>query len=539
MKWWQKEVVYQIYPKSFYDTNHDGIGDIRGIIEKLDYLHDLGVTMIWICPVYASPQDDNGYDISDYCDVDPMYGTMEDLDELIQKGKEKGIKLIMDLVINHTSDEHEWFKKALSNDPKYKDYYIFKQGKNGDPPTNWRSIFGGSVWEKVGDNEFYLHTFSKKQPDLNYENPELRQEIYNMINFWLDKGIAGFRVDAINHIKKDQRYQDGEVDGKDGLSTCFPFLRNVEGLDVYLDMIKKNTFDLHDCMTVSETAGADYARIGELIGEHGAFSMMFDFTYTNIDIDNEDYFRKRNWSSEELKQMIFTSQEEIQKVGWSGPFMENHDQPRSINKLIKDINYHNAIGAKALGTLYFFLRGTPFIYQGQEIGMLNFNRKSIDEFDDLQARSQYNRSLEEGFTVEQAIQFLNERSRDNARVPMAWNDQLYAGFSDTQPWLANEDHYQQINVEKQIHDPLSVLNYYKQMIDLRKNHEELIEGLFKPFETDNDIIGYTRADKYLVLVNMSSTVNKVDTQQYKTVVLNNYNTFDGDMLPYQAVLLTK
>ena len=289
-EWWKEEIVYQIYPKSFKDSNHDGIGDIQGIIEKLDYLEDLGVTMLWICPVYQSPMDDNGYDISDYYQIHPDFGTMDDMDELIQKAKERHIKIIMDLVINHTSDEHAWFQEALKNpDSPYRNYYIFKEGKNNQPPTNWRSVFSGSVWEKVPheDNMDYFHSFSKKQPDLNWENPQMREDIYRMINWWLDKGIAGFRVDAINFIKKDQSWQDGPVDGADGLSSCFEFARNQPGIEVFFKELREKTFDVHQCMTVAEAVGVPYHQLDIFIGEKGCFSMMFDFNYSHIDITSK------------------------------------------------------------------------------------------------------------------------------------------------------------------------------------------------------------------------------------------------------------
>ena len=336
-EWWKKEVAYQIYPKSFKDSNGDGIGDLRGIIEKLDYLEDLGVTLLWLCPIYKSPMDDNGYDISDYYDINPEFGTMADLEELIEKAKAKGIKIIMDLVINHSSDEHAWFQEALKdpNSP-YHDYYIFKSSKDGKEPNNWRSVFGGSVWQKVeGRDEYYFHAFSKKQPDLNWENPTLRQELYKMINWWLDKGIAGFRVDAINFIKKDQRYLDGPVDGQDGLSACFAYSRNQPGIEVFFDELKKETFEKHNCMTVAEAVGVQYKDLGIFIGEQGCFSMMFDFNYCNFDIsEDEEWFKRQDWTTKQFKELLFTSQREVQKLGWIASFLENHDQPRAIDKFI-------------------------------------------------------------------------------------------------------------------------------------------------------------------------------------------------------------
>ena len=399
-EWWKKEIVYQIYPKSFKDSNHDGIGDIQGIIEKLDYLQDLGVTMLWICPVYQSPMDDNGYDISDYYQIHPDFGTMDDMDELIQKAKERHIKIIMDLVINHTSDEHAWFQEALKNpDSPYRNYYIFKEGKNNQPPTNWRSVFSGSVWEKVPheDHMYYFHSFSKKQPDLNWENPQMREDIYRMINWWLDKGIAGFRVDAINFIKKDQSWQDGPVDGADGLSSCFEFARNQPGIEVFFQELREKTFDVHQCMTVAEAVGVPYHQLDIFIGEKGCFSMMFDFNYSHIDItEHEEWFPIQNWTMQEYKNKIFLSQKEIFKTGWCGTFLENHDMQRSLNRLIRNPQERTSKAAKALGQLFMFLKGTPFIYQGEEIGMINNYRLSINDFDDLNSHAQYHRALQEG-----------------------------------------------------------------------------------------------------------------------------------------------
>ena len=551
--WWQNEVVYQIYPKSFYDSNHDGIGDILGIIEKLDYLKKLGITMIWICPVYQSPMDDNGYDISDYENIHPDFGTLEDVDCLIEEAKKRNIKIIMDLVINHTSDEHQWFKEALaSQDSPYRQYYIFKEGKNGHAPTNWRSVFGGSTWEKVPgeDNMYYFHSFYKKQPDLNWENPNMRHDLYGMINRWLDKGIAGFRVDAINFIKKDQRYLDGEPDGQDGLVSCFDYCRNQEGIDVFFKELKSETFAKHQCMTVSEAVDVDYPDVGDYIGKYGCFSMMFDFNYTNIDVENEDVFKRVDWTIKEYKQLLYKSQLEIQKIGWSAPFLENHDQPRSINKLIKNPQYHNRIGATFLATMYFFLRGTPFIYQGQELGMINFQRKSIDEFDDINAHAQFLRALEEGFSEQQAITFLNMRSRDNARTPFPWSDAQYGGFSQHVPWIKMDDHFKQINAANQINRSDSVLSYYQKMISIRQHstyHETLVYGAFDVLNLDNEnIISYLRYDenqKIAIICNFSEQIQKIEYSfNINNIILNNEDNLQRNnqyiqLQPYQAIVL--
>ena len=393
-QWWQEEVVYQIYPKSFYDSNGDGFGDLRGITEKLDYLKDLGVTMLWICPVYQSPMDDNGYDISDYKAIASEFGTMEDLDELILESGKRGIKIILDLVINHTSDEHSWFQQALKDPASpYHDYYIFKEGYQ--EPNNWRSVFGGSVWEKISErDEYYFHAFGKKQPDLNWENPKLRNEIYEMVNWWLDKGIAGFRVDAITFIKKDLTWDSREPDGVDGLVKCTSASRNQPGIGEFLQELKEKTFDRHECVTVAEAAGVSYDELDQFMGENGYFSMIFDFRYADLDVaSGSEWFKRIDWSVKDLNEKIIASQMAIQKYGWSANFIENHDQPRASSKYLRDDQY-NPDAIKMLGAMYFFLRGIPFIYQGQELGMHNFQWEKIDEFNDLSSIDQYYRSLE-------------------------------------------------------------------------------------------------------------------------------------------------
>ena len=536
---YKREIAYQVYPRSYRDSNHDGIGDIQGIIEKLDYLQDLGITLLWICPVYKSPMDDNGYDIADYYDINPEFGTMEDVEELISEAKKRDIKIMMDLVLNHTSDEHEWFKKAISDpDSKYHDYYIFKQGTT--PPNNWRSVFGGSVWEKVeGRDEYYFHAFSKKQPDLNWENKVVREELYKMINWWLDKGIAGFRVDAINFIKKNQTYEDGPVDGVDGLSSCFAYSRNQKGIEVFFKELKENTFDKRDCITVAEAVGVKYPDLGIFIGEEGCFNMMFDFNYSNFDInEDEEWFRRQDWSVKQFKELLFTSQKEVQKLGWIASFLENHDQPRSIDKLIKDKKDHNYYSKTMLAGLFFNLRGTPFIYQGEEIGMVNFERNSINEFDEINSYSQYNRSLEEGFTEAEALDFVNKRSRDNTRVPMQWDNSQYAGFSDEEPWIKLCGNHDTINVESQFNDPDSIYSFYKKMIKLRKESDTLIYGDFKELESDDEIIAYQRIYNNEIITcicNFSNTEKSIDYSG--KIILNNYNDYSqGELRPYQFIM---
>ena len=525
-KWWQKEVGYQIYPRSFYDSNNDGIGDLNGITAKLDYLKELGITLIWVCPIFKSPMDDNGYDISDYYDVNPEFGTKEDLERLIKEAEKRGIKIILDLVINHTSDEHEWFLEALKNpESKYRNYYIFKRGKNGLPPTNWRSHFGGSAWEKVegeadenGNEMYYLHLFTKKQPDLNWENPEVREELYKMVNYWLEKGIAGFRVDAINSIKKDENYLNLPVDGADGLAYNVKYTLNQPGIEEFLSELAKETFKKYNCMTVAETPMLEYERYNDFIGEDGFFSMIFDFSYADLDMTKGGfYYSLRDIPTIELRNAIFESQLTQQKYGWGAPFLENHDLPRSLNKFFGE--KANETNAKLLGNVFFFLRGTPFIYQGQEIGMDNFVRKDISEFDDIASKDQYQRALGEKFSTEKALYFVNKRSRDNSRTPMQWDNSKNAGFSENEnikSWIKLTGSQAVTNVKNELNDEKSIFAHYKKMIDLRQNGKYsdcLIYGEFIPVPLENEkIIAYVRKygnQKILCISNFSELKQEV------------------------------
>ena len=525
-KWWQKEVGYQIYPRSFYDSNNDGIGDLNGITAKLDYLKELGITLIWVCPIFKSPMDDNGYDISDYYDVNPEFGTKEDLEKLIAEAEKRGIKVILDLVINHTSDEHEWFLEALKNpESKYRNYYIFKRGKNGLPPTNWRSHFGGSAWEKVegeadenGNEMYYLHLFTKKQPDLNWENPEVRKELYKMVNYWLEKGIAGFRVDAINSIKKDEDYLNLPVDGADGLAYNVKYTLNQPGIEEFLSELAKETFKKYNCMTVAETPMLEYERYNDFIGEDGFFSMIFDFSYADLDMTKGGfYYSLREIPTIELRNAIFESQLTQQKYGWGAPFLENHDLPRSLNKFFGE--KANETNAKLLGNVFFFLRGTPFIYQGQEIGMNNFVRNDISEFDDIASKDQYQRALGEKFSTEEALYFVNKRSRDNSRTPMQWGNSKNAGFSENEnikSWIKLTGSQAVTNVKNQLNDEKSIFAHYKKMIDLRQNGKYsdcLIYGEFIPVPLENEkIIAYVRKygnQKILCISNFSCQKQEV------------------------------
>ena len=555
-KWWKKEVGYQIYPRSFYDSNNDGIGDLNGITEKLDYLKNLGITLIWVCPIFKSPMDDNGYDISDYYDVNPEFGTKEDLEKLIAEAEKRRIKVILDLVINHTSDEHEWFLEALKNpESKYRNYYIFKRGENGLPPTNWRSHFGGSAWEKVegeadenGNEMYYLHLFTKKQPDLNWENPEVRKELYKMANYWLEKGIAGFRVDAINSIKKDARYLDLPVDGADGMAYNVEYTLNQPGIEEFLSELAKETFKKYNAMTVAETPMLEYERYNDFIGDDGFFTMIFDFSYADLDMTKGGfYYSLRDIPTVELRDKIFESQLTQQKYGWGAPFFENHDLPRSLNKFFgKKANETNA---KLLANVFFFLLGTPFIYQGQEIGMDNFVRNDISEFDDIASKDQYQRALGEGFSSEEALYFVNKRSRDNSRTPMQWDNSKNAGFSkdeNSKSWIKLTGSQAATNVADQINDKDSIFSHYKKMIDLRQNGKYsdcLTFGDFISVPLENEkIIAYVRKygnQKVLCISNFSELKQEVKLSEIAKalgekeikigeILINNFDGFEKD-----------
>ena len=495
--WWKKAVAYQIYPRSFCDSNGDGVGDLPGIMAKLDYLQQLGVDVLWICPIYRSPMDDNGYDISDYREVDPVFGTNADLEKLIGEAGRRGMKILMDLVINHCSDEHPWFRKALADpDCEEASYFIFKRPSGGKRPNNWRSIFGGSAWEPVGDGRYYLHLFSKKQPDFNWENPRLRQKLYEMVNWWLDKGIAGFRVDAITHIKKDQRYRDLPPDGPDGLAGIGEVARNHPGIGEFLRELRDSTYGPRGAVTVAEAPGVPYDQLEDFIGPDGYFSMIFDFNYTDLDVDKSGcWYVPHTWTAAEFRDKLFASQKAVQEAGWGAVFLENHDQPRSLSKYIPPEN-QNRDSAAMLGTLFFLLRGTPFIYQGQELGLPNSWFGSVEDFSDLSTVDQYHRALEAGCTREEALKAANRRSRDQSRMPMPWNSAPQAGFTSGRPWLQIPDHYQTLNVETEQADVDSVWRYYQRLVKLRKESSYsrvLTEGDFVPCVLEPDtVIAYIR-----------------------------------------------
>ena len=529
-KWWHDKVAYQIYPKSFCDTNGDGIGDLRGIISKLDYLKELGVDIIWLSPIYKSPFVDQGYDISDYYAIAEEFGTMEEFDELLAEAKKREMYLIMDLVVNHCSDKHEWFQKALADpDGPYADYFYFRKGKNGNPPSNYRSYFGGNCWESVpGSDKYYFHMFAKEQPDLNWENPKLREEIYRMINWWLDKGLAGFRIDAIINIKKDLAFPDMEPDGDDGLASCWRMVENVEGVDELLEDLKNHTFAKKDAFTVGEVFNIGVEDLPDFIGENGHFSTIFDFSAHMLSDGKHGWYDAPPISFDAWKKAITDSQMRVQNVGFEANIIENHDEPRGVSRFLPDYA-QNADGAKMLGTVSVLLRGIPFIYQGQEIGMQNARWNSVDEFDDISTKDQYRMAREAGLSDAEALAVCSTMSRDNARTPMQWKDAPQAGFTSGTPWLKVNDNYPVINVEKEEGQPDSVLHYYRKLIALRKSGEyrELFTyGKFEPaYENADHVMAYYRilqGRRVLVAANFGTDTIELDWEvPAKKVLLSN------------------
>ena len=529
-KWWHDKVAYQIYPKSFCDTNGDGIGDLRGIISKLDYLKELGVDIIWLSPIYKSPFVDQGYDISDYYAIAEEFGTMEEFDELLAEAKKRDMYLIMDLVVNHCSDKHEWFQKALADpDGPYADYFYFRKGKNGNPPSNYRSYFGGNCWEPVpGSDKYYFHMFAKEQPDLNWENPKLREEIYRMINWWLDKGLAGFRIDAIINIKKDLAFPDMEPDGDDGLASCWRMVENVEGVDELLEDLKNHTFAKKDAFTVGEVFNIGVEDLPDFIGENGHFSTIFDFSAHMLSDGEHGWYDAPPISFDAWKKAITDSQMRVQNVGFEANIIENHDEPRGVSRFLPDYA-QNADGAKMLGTVSVLLRGIPFIYQGQEIGMRNARWNSVDEFDDISTKDQYRVAREAGLSDAEALAVCSVMSRDNARTPMQWKDAPQAGFTSGTPWLKVNDNYPVINVEKEEGQPDSVLHYYRKLIALRKSGEyrELFTyGKFEPaYENADHVMAYYRilqGRRVLVAANFGTDTIELDWEvPAKKVLLSN------------------
>ena len=512
--WWKEAVAYQIYPRSFMDSNGDGIGDLNGIILKLDYLKALGIDVIWVSPFYKSPNDDCGYDISDYKDIMDEFGTMADFDRLLEEVHKRGMKLIADLVINHTSDEHPWFIESRSSkDNPKRDWYIWRDGKDGAEPNNWESIFSGSAWEYDEETEqYYMHIFSRKQPDLNWENPEVRDALYEMINWWLDKGIDGFRVDAISHIKKEDGLADMPNPQNLKYVSSFDKHMNVDGIQPLLEELKENTFAKYDIMTVGEANGVKVEDAHLWVGEEeGKFNMVFQFESLGLWKDQ---------SSEgtdicELKRSLTKWQKGLEGIGWNALFIENHDLPRIVSSLGDDVNYWKE-SATSLGMMYFMMQGTPFIYQGQEIGMTNVVFDKVEDYQDVQSTGLYYSKLEQGMAHEDIMEIIRATARGNTRTPMQWNSEPNAGFTTGTPWIGVNPNYPQINVEAQEEDPDSILNFYKEMVTLRKSDDVFMYGTYDLVQENHpEIYAYTRTlgeKRVLILCNLKGKDTSINLE---------------------------
>ena len=550
-KWWHDKVAYQIYPKSFQDSNGDGIGDLRGIISRLDYLKELGIDIIWLSPIYKSPFVDQGYDISDYYNIAEEFGTMEEFDELLAEAKKRDMYIVMDLVVNHCSDQHEWFRKALADpDGEYADYFYFVKGKDGKAPSNYRSYFGGSTWEKVPNSDkYYLHMFAKEQPDLNWENPVVRQKIYEMVNWWLDKGVAGFRIDAIINIKKDINFPSFEPDGPDGLVTCIRMVEEVNGVGDFLEELKHETFEKYDAFTVGEVFNMKEDELLEFIGEDGHFSTMFDFSAHVLTFGEHGWYDQKPLRFEEWRKVIFDSQQELQGKCFKANIIENHDEPRGATHYLPE-HARNDAGKKMLGTVSVLLRGIPFIYQGQEIGMRDNPKQSIQGFVDKPTFAIYDRLIAEGKTDAEALEQINRESREHSRTPMQWDASAEAGFTTGTPWFPVNKNYTELNYEAEEKDPDSLLWFYRKMVAVRRREdleETFLYGTLIPeYETVSGVLAYRRKDeKNNVLILTTSLADGITlpfTDTIEEVLLNNYDTCEAGeetirLQPYQCLVL--
>ena len=538
------KVIYQIYPKSFKDSNGDGIGDLRGVAEKLDYLKDLGVDYLWLTPFFVSPQRDNGYDVADYRNIDPMFGTMEDLDNLIAEGEKRNIGLMFDMVFNHTSTSHEWFRRALAGEKKYQDYYIFKEGAPDQPPTNWQSKFGGSAWEYVSSlGKWYLHLFDVTQADLNWKNPEVREELKEVIRFWKAKGVKGFRFDVVNLISKPEIWEDDfEGDGRK-FYTDGPYVHE------YLKELVRDT-GIEDYVTVGEMSSTTLEHCIRYSGaEEKELSMCFNFHHLKVDYKDGNKWELMEPDYMELKVIFEKWQMGMQRGNaWNALFWCNHDQPRIVSRFGNEGEYWKE-SAKMLAGMIHLMRGTPYIYQGEEIGMTNPHYTSIEQYADVESRNYYEILLNEGKTKEEALEILAARSRDNSRTPMQWTDERYCGFSDTKPWIPVSDNFEKINVKKQKQDRDSILEFYKKLIMLRKEKEVIARGNIEFMEVENaGVLAYTRCldkQKLLVCCNFRDVESQMEfTQEWKSgrKILGNYEENHKNnykVLTFEIIVLEK
>lgn len=546
-QWWKEAVAYQVYPRSFNDSNNDGIGDLPGVIEKLDYLKDLGIDVIWLSPMYKSPNDDNGYDISDYKDIMDEFGTMHDFNQLLEGAHKRGMKLILDLVVNHTSDEHPWFieSKSSKDNPK-RDWYIWKKPKSdGSEPINWESIFNGSTWEfDEQTQEYYFHLFSKKQPDLNWDNPAVRNEIFDMMNWWFEKGIDGFRVDAITHIKKSFEAGDLSVPEGKTYAPAFDVDMNQPGIQTWLQEMKDKSLSQYNIMTVGEANGVNPDNAEDWVGEDkGKFNMIFQFEHLGLWNTGDVKFDVKSY-----KTILNRWQKKLENVGWNALFIENHDQPRRVSTWGDDKTYWYE-SATSHAIVYFLQQGTPFIYQGQEIGMTNYPFESIETFNDVAVVNEYNIVKAQNGDTSALLEKHKMENRDNSRTPMQWNQNKNAGFSDHQPWFPVNPNYQQINVAEQQDNPNSILNFYKAMIQLKKSDDVYTYGKFDLVDTNNEqVFAYTRTldDKQILIVgNLTDQITSLNMPDYMSnhsnhILLHNYKDRAINMnalRPFEAFVL--
>ena len=552
LAWWQRTNVFEVYVNSFQDTNGNGYGDINGIAQHLDHFERLGVGAIWLTPVFVSPMEDNGYDVADYYTINPLYGSNEDMDALLAKAGERGIRIVMDLVYNHTSDQHEWFRASeKSRDNPYSDWYIWRDAKpDGSAPNNWRSIFGGSAWAwSQNRKQYYLHTFAASQPDLNWENPDVRQALYDIANYWVAKGVGGFRMDAIPYIKKPADFSDGMPDALDGMVSIHAMTANTEGILDYLHEFKSKVQDGTDIFTVGEANGIKPDDLPKWVGADGVFDMIFEFNHL---FDTDPWHETKDWGLKNVKQALSASQQATASNGWYPIFFENHDMPRSIDCYFPE-DADGTLAGQALATVLLTLRGTPFIYEGEELGYQNVAWQSIEEYNDLSSKNHYAVALSKGYSEEEALAFVHRTSRDNARTPMQWNDGQNAGFTTGTPWLSVHDDYEAQNAEKEASDRNSVLEWYCTLADFRQANDVLIDGDYTEIAASSDqIYAYTRNngdDKLLVAVNFTGENASFDISEAGvadesdvTVLLSNYDDIGGadaraDMLrPYEAII---
>ena len=550
-KWWKEAVVYQIYPRSFMDSNGDGVGDLRGIKSRLSYLKLLGIDVIWLSPVYQSPNDDNGYDISDYRDIMTEFGTLEDFDEMLAEAHKLGIKIVMDLVVNHSSDEHQWFVESRkSKDNPYRDYYIWREAKDGKEPNNWGSCFGGSAWEYDQTTDmYYLHMFSKKQPDLNWENPKLRQEVYDMMTWWGERGIDGFRMDVITMISKDQRFPDGVVRGNEKFGDSSPYVNNGPRVHEYLKEMNEKVISRFDWMTVGEGAGAGVEDAKRYAGTNeNELDMIFTFEHVNLGQTQYGKWSDGSFDLVELKKVFQKWEDGLEGVAWNSLYWDNHDQPRAVSRFGDDSPMYREVSAKMIATCLHMLKGSPYIYQGEEIGMTNAYFKSIDDYKDIEAINAYKEYTESGLmTEEEMLNCLKMVSRDNARTPMQWDDSANAGFTTGTPWISVNKNYTQINAKAALEDKDSVFYYYQKLIRLRHENEIIVEGVFHGLLEDNDdIYAYERTlgdEKLVVACNFTNKEVPCDLFEGKEgeeLITNYKNHVAGVLQPYETrVILYK